>query len=229
MKLRSRIRTIATSAIPMLLAGALAVGVAEFHPTTNKNQNKAEVKEDKVANIAPKETDTVMMSLDALNLSKSSIVDEDLVAKEEIKKVEALPTIKEVFTEKNDEEAKPVKVQQKTVKKVVKRVVKKPAGVKPEAAEPEKTVKEQESKPKPKEVNTDNKDIPDKINEEKPPVKKVVKKVVKKQVVSPKTQAKEDTKKVTGTKSSSGPKAEEEPKEKPKGSPQGNEKFSFFA
>lgn len=88
MKLRSRIRTIATSAIPMLLAGALAVGVAEFHPTTNKNQNKAEVKEDKVANIAPKETDTVMMSLDALNLSKSSIVDEDLVAKEEIKKAE---------------------------------------------------------------------------------------------------------------------------------------------
>ncbi len=143
--------------------------------------------------------------------------------KEESRKSEPLPTIKEVFIEKNEEETKPVKVQQKTVKKVVKRVVKKPAEAKP-AAEPERTVKEQVVKTKPEELSSDKKDVPKKNNEEKPPVKKVVKKVVKKQVISQKPQVKEDTKKVPVMKASPEPKAEE----KPKAEPTEAEKFSFF-
>ncbi|HCM92030.1 MAG TPA: hypothetical protein DIS78_05650 [Lachnospiraceae bacterium] len=146
--------------------------------------------------------------------------------KEEIKKKEPLPTIKEVFIEKNEEETKPVKVQQKTVKKVVKRVVKKPAEIKTVAAEPERSVKEQTVKAKPEEVpvDIDKKDVFENKKEEKPPVKKVVKKVVKKQVVSSKSQVKEDAKKEPGEKASPEPKAEE----KPKTASQENEKFSFF-
>lgn len=176
---------------------------AEIKPETNtevKTESKPEIKEALKEEVKPKPE-----------------------VKEESRKAEALPTIKEVFIEKKEEETKPVKVQQKTVKKVVKRVVKKPAEAKP-AAEPERTVKEQVVKTKPEELSADKKDVANKKIEEKPPVKKVVKKVVKKQVINPKPQVKEDTEKVPGINASPEPKVDE----KPKAEPTETEKFSFF-
>ncbi len=159
-------------------------------------------------------------------------------AQKETKKSEQLPTIKEVFTSKNEDEAKPVKVQQKTVKKVVKKVVKKAAEVKPEVeketVKPEvETVVEKEPvspvKEPAEEKNTAAEPVKDMITSEikkevKPPVKKVVKKVVRKQVVSPKAQIKNEPVKETVSELQPESKTEEEPKTA-KSEPA---KFSFF-
>ena len=129
--------------------------------------------------------------------------------KPEIKK-EPIPTIKEVFTPKS-EEAKPSQPQQKTVKKVVRKVVKKPAD-----ADNKPVVNKTEAKPQAPVKPAEKPKVPVKTvksGETKPsqPQQKTVKKVVKKVVKKPEVKAEEKKES----------KAEES-------APETGEKFSFF-